>query len=359
MKNISFYLIMNKLYVMTLDKYIQYIKEQILNTQWFKKACKEKKIVIKYLSKDYFKSISYNIYFKYENTKYYFYKLLLLRFEYKEELENSNHLKLLNINIINETRFNVVKLLLSLQKNFLNTNHFLNMLIIKRADFINNYIKLYDKYLDTSILSKILNNTYFLFNNYIHKLDYLVPKERFIYSIYIKDIINTHINILKSDEQISKLIYKKYNIKLSRRVVCDIRNKYLITRVRKIDKFDSVLSDTNFFSNKKLLNKKNISLLPNNIKGVYELSSNKIEFYPFLQNKVLYIGSSKNIKKRLRAYTTQYAHTKEIQDFIKNGNDLYFRFIRILEYRESERKFINNFIYTHGKLPRLNTQRVL
>lgn len=358
MKNISFYLIINKLYVMTFYKYVKYIKEQVLDTQWFKKAYKEKKVSIKYLSNNYFKTIFSNNHFKYENTKYYFYKLLLIKFDYKESLEKNNHLKLLNINIVNETRFKIVELLIFLQKKFLDTNYFFNMKIIDREDFINIYIKKYNSYLDKSILSKVLNNTYFLFNKSIYNLSYLVPQKRFIYSIYIKDIINTNSNSLKGDQDISDLLYKKYQIKLSRRVICSIRNSYLIPKIR-ITKFNEDIECIDSFSNKKVLNKKNISLLPNNLEGVYELSSNKIETYPFLTTKIVYIGSSKNIKKRLKTYTEKYAHTKEIQNFIKNGDNIYFRVAKSLEYRLFERKIIDNFIYLHGSLPKLNTQRVL
>ncbi|WP_148570986.1 GIY-YIG nuclease family protein [Aliarcobacter cryaerophilus] len=359
MKNISFYLIMNKLYVMSFNRYINYIKEQILNTKWFKEACKEKKITVKYLSKHYFKNILSNGYFKYKNAKYYFYKLLLIKFEYKENLENNNHIKLLNVNIVNETRFKIVKLLISLQKSFLDTNYFFNMKIIDREDFIDIYIKRYDSYLDKSILSKVLNNTYFLFNKSIYKLIYLVPKKRFIYSIYIKDIINTNSDSLTGDEQISNLLYQKYCIKLSRRVICSIRNNYLIPKIRITQKFNEEIQFIESFSNKKVLNKQNISLLPNNLKGVYELSSNKIETYPYLTNRVIYIGSSKNIKKKLNTYLSAYAHTEEIKNFIqKSGKDIYFRYTKSLEYRDFESKIINHFIYLHWELPKLNTQRV-
>lgn len=186
MRNISFYLIINRLYIISFNKYIKYIKEQILTTQWFKKACKEKRVVVKYLSKNYFKNIISNSYFKWENSKIYFHKLLLLKFEYKGELEDDNHLKLLNINIVNETRFKVVELLVHLQKNFLDTNYFFNMKIIDREEFINRYIKIHKRYLDSSILSKILNHTYFLFNKYVHKLDYLVPKKIYLLNLYKK-----------------------------------------------------------------------------------------------------------------------------------------------------------------------------
>ncbi|WP_418185432.1 GIY-YIG nuclease family protein [Aliarcobacter vitoriensis] len=355
MRNISFYIIINKLYNISLFKYIKYLKEEVLNTQWFKKACKEKKIVVKYLSKDYFTNLSSNIYLKYDNNKSFFYKLFLLKFEYKNKLEDNNHLKLLNINIVNESRFYVINYLLNLQKGFLDTNHFFNMKIICKEEFINNYKKIYNRYLDKSILSRILTNTYFLFNKSIHKISHLIPKNRFIYSIYIKDIINNNFGVLKSDNDIANILYEKYGIKLTRRVVCDIRNQYLIPKIREID----VLQISKFFSSKKVLNKKNISLLSNNIQGVYEISSNKDIMYPFLKNKVIYIGSSKNLKKRLKTYTTKYVHIEEIKNILEKGDVLYFRFFKSFEYRDFERKIINHFIYFYGDLPKLNTQRII
>ena len=273
MKNMSFYLIMNKLYIMGLNKYINYIKEEILNTKWFKNACKEKLVTIKYLSKNYFKNIFSNSFFKYEDSRCYFYKLLLLKFEYKKDLEKNHHIKLLNINIVNETRFRVVELLISSQKNFLDTNYFFNMKIIVRKDFIEKYINTYDRYLDSSILSRILNYTYFILNKYIYKLDYLMPKKRFIYSIYIRDIMNIDIKSKITDEQISQQLYEKYKIKLSRRVVCDIRNYYINLKIKNIDDFNKTLMILNTFSNKRVLNKKNISQLDNNMQGVYEVEN--------------------------------------------------------------------------------------
>lgn len=60
----------------------------------------------------------------------------------------------------------------------------------------------------------------------------------------------------------------------------------------------------------------NVSLLENNTEGIYELSSNKIEKYPYSKNNILYMSSSKNIKKRLSTYT-QTAHSENIRTFMR------------------------------------------
>lgn len=342
---------------MSFRTYLNYLKTDILSSSWFKKACKEKKVKIKFLSKSYFCDEIKDYYFKYEKKNLYFFKLFLIKFEYQQELENNNHLKLLNINIKNETIFKVVTFLFSIQKLFLKTNYYLDMNIIDRKIFISEYIKKYDSYLDTSILSKIINNTSYMNENKIYKLTNLFPKKTFIYSLYIKELI--HSESIKNDDNLVELLFIKYHIKISRRTVCNIRNTYLIPRTKKENLIDLTLHTKDFYVERKKLTKKNIFILENDLSGVYELSSEKTINYPFLKNKVIYIGSSNNIKKRLKTYTFKYAHTKNIKEFIKENKNIYFRIIRTLNHKEFERKLINSFINIHGDLPKLNTQRVL
>jgi hypothetical protein len=359
MKKISFYLLINKLYLMSFRTYLNYLKIDILSSTWFKKACKEKKIKIKFLSKNYFYDDIKDYYFKYEKKNLYFFKLFLIKFEYQQDLENNNHLKLLNINIKNETIFKVVTSLFSIQKFFLKTNYYLDMNIIDRKVFISEYIKKYGSYLDTSILSKIINNTSYMNENKIYKLNNLFPKKTFMYSLYIKELINSNSESIKNDDDLVKLLFMKYNIKISRRAVCNIRNLYLIPRAKKENLIDLTLHIKKVYLQRKKLTKKNILILENNLIGVYELSSEKTNNYPFSKNKIIYIGSSSDIKKRLKTYTFKYAHTKNIKEFIKENKNIYFRIIRTLNHKEFERKLINSFINIHGDLPKLNTQRVL
>ncbi|WP_198319791.1 hypothetical protein [Aliarcobacter butzleri] len=79
-----------------------------------------------------------------------------MKFEYKKEIENNYHLKLLNINIKHETLFNLITMLFSSQKLFLDTGHYPNINFLDRKVFIETYVKEYNSYLDLSVLSKIL-----------------------------------------------------------------------------------------------------------------------------------------------------------------------------------------------------------
>lgn len=358
MKKIPFYILNNNLHKMSYINYLNHLKKNVLSQDWFKKACKEKKIRISYLSKNIFFKNLKNSYLKYNQNTIYFFKLFLLKFEY-EELENNNHLKLLNINIKNETTFKITKLLFSLQKSFLKTNHYQDINIISRKDFVTEYIRRYKSYLDLSILCNILNTIQYLYNNNIQKLSFLIPKKNYVYSLYIKDLINSNVKILKGDSDLSKILYSKYKILIPRRRICTIRNKYLISPIEKKTKFDFYLYHERFYDIKRKLNKRNISLLNKNTTGIYELSSSKDNKYPFSRNNIIYIGSSSNIKKRLLTYSSKNAHTENIRQFFKKNENIYFRIIQTLDYKQFEMLFINSFIEINGKLPKLNTQRVL
>jgi hypothetical protein len=252
-----------------------------------------------------------------------------------------------------------VSFLYFLQKKFLKTNYYQNIHRIDRKTFVTEYIKRFNSYLDISILCKILNNIEYIYKNCLYKLTHLIPKKSFLYSLYIKDLINSNLYPLKGDFEISKILFSKYDIKISRRVVCDIRNKYLIQKIQKRKIFNFYLYNEKSYDKKRILNKCNISILENNVEGIYELSSNKLKEYPHSKNNTIYIGSSKNIKKRLLTYTHKTAHTENIRNFMKKEKEIYFRMIKTTNYKELEMHFINAFIDINGELPKLNKQRIL
>ncbi len=279
--------------------------------------------------------------------------MLLIKFKY-ESLEGNHHVKLLNINIKNESIFNLLKLLCNLQSTFLSSNCLQDLCIFKRANIIELYKKTYNLYFDSSILSKILNNSSVLLNGRKRFLAELVPKEIFLYSLYIKDIITKNPANL-NDTNVAMLLYQQYNILLSRRKVCYIRNKYLIQPISKRHDSYFYINNDKLFSPYQELKKENILNLAKNTKGIYELSSLKKENYPTTKSTIIYLGSSKDLKQRLLMYTSNNAHTESLKNYI-NTNSIYFRTINTVNYKEYEMIFLNAFIVLYGNLPLLNKQ---
>ncbi|MCG3720108.1 hypothetical protein L5F50_13000, partial [Aliarcobacter butzleri] len=69
--------------------------------------------------------------------------------------------------------FNLITMLFSSQKLFLDTGHYPNINFLDRKVFIETYVKEYNSYLDLSVLSKILNNTHYEQDGYIYKFSHL------------------------------------------------------------------------------------------------------------------------------------------------------------------------------------------
>lgn len=356
MKNKLFYILTNKLHKMKFYVYLNHLKNTIFKQTWFKKACKEKKIKIIYLSKDIFFDNKDNVSMKILHNKLYFHKLYAIKFIYKE-LDNNNHVKLLNINIKNEVVFRVASSLVKLQKIFIETKYYQDAVITERKNFIKNYIETYNSYLDTAILSKILNHTEYIYDGNKFKLSSLLCNKIYIYSLYIKEILYKSISTI-SDKAISRIMCDKYKIHISRRKVCYIRNKYFIRKNDSKEKFNFYTLKEKLFSTTKRLDKQNIKNIKNNTKGIYELLTNIEEKYPYVKNNTVYIGSSNNLKKRLSSYTIKNAHSKTIKDYIEKNN-IYFRIIKTFYYKKYEMLFINAFINMSGNLPKLNKQHVL
>lgn len=90
--------------------------------------------------------------------------------------------------------------------------------------------------------------------------------------------------------------------------------------------------------------------------GIYEfrLKGKEIE-HPNGKTQVIYIGSTKNIRKRLREHLGKNSKNGHIRDFLKN-HDCSFRYIQFStpHFREKERELYKLFVVTYGSPPRCN-----
>ena len=96
--------------------------------------------------------------------------------------------------------------------------------------------------------------------------------------------------------------------------------------------------------------------------GIYEfrLKGKEIE-YPNGRTPIIYIGSTRNIKKRLRDHIGKNSKNGRIRDFLKN-NECFFRYIELstlhlqknMKWREEEKRLYKLFITTYGSAPKCN-----
>lgn len=113
------------------------------------------------------------------------------------------------------------------------------------------------------------------------------------------------------------------------------------------------------FSAYYLLTKEAIQQNCSAVSGVYEfcVKNNKGIEYPHGVTKVFYIGSTTNIKKRLRDHLSRGNKNGSIKKFLKTHQCL-FRYIRFSRaWKEEERKLLELFLSTYGSLPKSNKLR--
>ncbi len=354
MKKIAFYTIIDNLHKQSINSYEKHLKKNFAN-EIFKKAIKEKKIKIIYLSKNIFTNKDKNIHIKVDKEfSFSYYKYLVIKFEY-EDLPKDFHIKLLNINIKNEVFYNLTKIIEKYQMTFLKTGHLLKLNYLDRKFLIQLYKEQYSSYLDNSIISKVLSNTNLSIYNKIYKMTTLLPKKNEIYSFYIKDIILKDSLFLK-DNQIVNILKEKYNLELSRRDVCYIRKKSFIPNYENRLNFSFYTNYEKKFSKSYPLEKNFIKNLDKQ-KGVYEIISTQPVNYPYMQTNTLYIGSSKNLKNRLTFYINNNAHNEIFKKYLEK-NRVFFRYIAIANYTNLEMQLMNSFINIYGSLPKLNIQMI-
>lgn len=94
------------------------------------------------------------------------------------------------------------------------------------------------------------------------------------------------------------------------------------------------------------------------VSGVYELRLKGKEIdYPNGKTDVIYIGSAKNLRKRIREHLNPNTKNGRIRDFLKSG-ECSFRYLKFPKaWEEEEAKLYSLFLSTYGASPRCNKVR--
>jgi hypothetical protein len=258
---------------------------------------------------------------------------------------------LLNISIKNQKTYEVIKVIESLQNEFFITNDIKGLIYISHEDILSLHKKIYNTYLSKPIISHILNNTYYRnCENKTFALSYLTPRKNFIFYIKIKFILNEF--PYASDKVLKDELTNIFDLNISVVQIAQIRKKYFIRKKSERKKPRPYIRFNDYFSSKIFLTKINIKKLQNK-QGVYELRIIKKVEYEYSSSHIVYIGSSKNVCKRLTEYLNNRAHTEIMRVFFKNNN-IIFRYIETKNYIELEKTLLNEFHENNGSLPLLN-----
>lgn len=173
-----------------------------------------------------------------------------------------------------------------------------------------------------------------------------------------EDIVPKEIKKPLTDSQIRDRLYCKHGLKLSRRLVSICRHEMGIPNAKRRFlgyKYPPLFAN---FSILYVLAVKSVKSNVPAIPGIYEfrLTSKEIE-YPIGKSKVIYIGSAKNLRKRLMVHLKQNKKNSHMSDFLREF-DCSFRYIRFSKnWKEEERRLYNLFVATHGAPPKCNRIR--
>jgi len=213
------------------------------------------------------------------------------------------------------------------------------------------FLSLYPlQHLDQSRLSRLISNLSVISpQNQVINLQSLFISKKKYHAYLIKEIVKDNENALK-DKDIQHLLAQK-GVHLYLRTICNCRNLLNIPNYKEKAAYHYE-KDINFIDYI-MLSKEYFYKIPAEA-GVYELSIlSKIDYQNHRSN-VIYIGSSKNLRKRIASYLGNNFKNSRLSKFI-NNYDVFVRFYLAENYISVEKKLLKNFKNNYGELPKANS----
>jgi len=158
-----------------------------------------------------------------------------------------------------------------------------------------------------------------------------------------------------TDEQIKEKLEERYGVSISRRTVSVCRQGMRIpssyTRNSNHPKPPRLVH----FSFHYPLNTASVKANAPEAAGVYEISLADVEIdYPLCSGGMVYIGSAKNLRKRLRDHLRPNSKNGDLRALL-DSHMCSFRYILVRrDLREAEKELCHSFSATYGSLPRCN-----
>ncbi len=265
------------------------------------------------------------------------------------------------INTRNKFSRHILKSLLHYQRKYWFSGREVDIKPLTLSKFLSIYPL---QYLEKTRLSRLIQNLSVMNpQNQIVCLRSLFISSRKYYSYLIREIVPIHPlprfhrdygeRVYRDekalrDKDIQYLLAQK-GVHLSVRTICNCRKLLNIPNYReKASYYEKDIA----FSDYILLSKRYFSRIPTE-SGVYELSiTSKIE-YPFYRTNIIYIGSSKNLRRRIVNYSGNKLKNNRLNEFT-NNYDIFVRFCLTGNRILLERKFLKNFKKIFGELPKAN-----
>jgi hypothetical protein len=206
------------------------------------------------------------------------------------------------------------------------------------------------RYLDQSRLSRLVPKLLVLTPHHeLISLKSLFLSPKRVYAYRIKELIQGSKRSLK-DKEIQSLLAQQ-GIHLSLRTICNCRKLLNIPNYK--ERAAHYYGRDIAFSQYRKLSEKRFNRIPAE-PGVYELSvSGKLD-YERGKSNIIYIGSSRDLRKRIASYSGNGVVNGQLSRFLKK-QEVFVRFCRTEHYRVREKELLKDFKNNYGKLPKCNS----
>lgn len=270
--------------------------------------------------------------------------------------------KLRRINYLNNIVFTILCALLNLQKEYFLTCNALKLKPIPLNE-IESYIKEYYKVdIDKSLISRFIKNKSLIdLRGEEIPLTHLCCNKRFVYMKYLdyyfkkegEKLLIKQIRRPLSDLKISRYLLSKHGIKISRRQVTEYRNMLGVENSFKRVVIHNYVPEHYSFSPFYAFSKRSIRKYILNFPGIYEIHlADDVVNYNNKYNSVIYIGSTKNLRKRLSEHLN--SKNKLLKNIILNKK-CKFRFIMdFRNYKLKENLLLIKFYKRYKTIPLCN-----
>lgn len=251
------------------------------------------------------------------------------------------------INKRNHFTKHIFKNLITYQEEFLLTGEEINFKPLTLQEFLKNFP--YPQ-LDCSRLSRLSKNITIKTpqNKYITLNELLVSKKT-CNAFQVKNIILRSKRNL-NDIEIQQILKQKKGLKFSVRSICNYRKLLKIPSYKYRKKY--FYGNDITFSQPIPIYSKNLKEIPPT-SGVYEIRINDKVKYKINKSEVIYLGASKNLRKRLSCYSGTSMKNNCLK-FFSGNNILLVRYFTCNKPFKIEKELLSSFKINYGELPKAN-----
>jgi len=262
----------------------------------------------------------------------------------------SRDYSLLLLSARNRVTFNLLSLVIEVRREWLKNPKPEYLTPIRYAEIKKRWEARWpNRYIDESIISRVLRNTVVETHGRQILLSQIFPKKIQWLSQCLREIICRD-DAIDSDIVLAIRLREKLNLSISPKTVQRARIFSGIPSQR--DRLGKHYGRLQASRPLRRLEKSILAELPDN-GAVYELHRcDGEEIYPLGTSAVLYIGASQNLRRRLYSYIAGHAHTDSLRMAIADG--VMLRYMRVDNPMQFETILIEGFSRRYGSLPRLN-----